>query len=150
MILGLYLVDCPIQLICTWIFHDKAKRTQQGYLLGCIPTCVCIKANKKHKLEQIFSQRWLYSGIILGLEPHVCLSVMAECQGSCQPQVTPGILCWSSLSCHLKSEKKPAEYFPVFWNLCAHIFTATVSIADIWGKLQFVVLPFAPCPPRTH
>ena len=67
----------------------------------------------------IFSQRWLYSGIILGLEPHVCLSVMAECQGSCQPQVTPGILCWSSLSCHLESEKKPAKYFPVFWFLCA-------------------------------
>ena len=31
------LVDCPTQLICTWIFivfHDKAKRTQQGNLLG--------------------------------------------------------------------------------------------------------------------
>ena len=30
-------VDCPTQLICTWIFivfHDKAKRTQQGNLLG--------------------------------------------------------------------------------------------------------------------
>ena len=34
------------------------------------------------------------------------------------------------LSCHLESEKKPAKYFPVFWFLCAHIFTATVSIAD--------------------
>ena len=27
------LVDCPTQLYCTWIFHDKAKRTQQGNLL---------------------------------------------------------------------------------------------------------------------
>ena len=30
-------VDCPTQLICTWIFivfHDKAKITQQGNLLG--------------------------------------------------------------------------------------------------------------------
>ena len=33
-------VDCPTQLICTWVFnccsfvfHDKAKRTQQGNLL---------------------------------------------------------------------------------------------------------------------
>ena len=34
------LVDCPTQLICTWVFtcvlhvfHDKARRTQQGNLL---------------------------------------------------------------------------------------------------------------------
>ena len=32
------LVDCPTQLYCTWIFHDKAKRTQQGDLLQEIPT----------------------------------------------------------------------------------------------------------------
>ena len=25
--------DCPTQLICAWIFHDKAKRTEQGNLL---------------------------------------------------------------------------------------------------------------------
>ena len=37
------LVDCPTQLICTWVFtcvlhvfHDKARRTQQGNLLTLI------------------------------------------------------------------------------------------------------------------
>ena len=40
------LVDCPTQLICTWIFHDRAKRTQQGDLLSTRDPnqiCQCMK-----------------------------------------------------------------------------------------------------------
>ena len=37
--LKLQLIDCLTQLICTWnfiVFHDKARRTQQGNLLTLI------------------------------------------------------------------------------------------------------------------
>ena len=71
------LVDYPTQLyICTWIFHDKAKRTHQGNLLPfdvveepppvLLPVCVqCIVSGTKRVL---FKTRKPLCNIVIELE----------------------------------------------------------------------------------
>ena len=57
--LGLLVVDCPTQLICTWIFicsTTTLKRTQQGNLRGCLGI-LCTRVAQINQLWTIIT-RW--------------------------------------------------------------------------------------------
>ena len=67
MVQAFYLVDCPTQLICTWIF--KAERTQQGNLLLFIST--------KHDMNKK-GRSWLLWQPVKARESNLVLTLLSD------------------------------------------------------------------------
>ena len=67
MVQAFYLVDCPAQLYCTWIF--KAKRTQQGNLLHFIST--------KHDMNEE-GRSWLLWQLVKARESNLVLTLLSD------------------------------------------------------------------------